>query len=128
MLTKDKQRYREITYQSALLLFILSLAGILTLTTVPEIIAPSTFSYFLFGFLVSALVWITIWYFFKKDIKKAIPLSYIFFSTLLFLKPLSIFYSPYLFLILMFISISFLYLTYRTQQEQNRLSQKKQSV
>lgn len=128
MLTKDKQRYREITYQSALLLFILSLAGILTLTTVPEIIAPSTFSYFLFGFLVSALVWITVWYFFKKDIKKAIPLSYIFFSTLLFLKPLSIFYSPYLFLILMFISISFLYLTYRTQQEQNRLSQKKQSV
>ncbi len=128
MLTKDKQRYREITYQSALLLFILSLAGILTLITVPEIIAPSTFSYFLFGFLVSALVWITIWYFFKKDIKKAIPLSYIFFSTLLFLKPLSIFYSPYLFLILMFISISFLYLTYRTQQEQNRLSQKKQSV
>jgi hypothetical protein len=128
MLTKDEQRYREITYHSALLLFILSLVGILILVITPETISPNSFPYFLIGFLVSALVWITVWYFFKKDIKKAIPLSYIFFSTLLFLKPLSIFYSPYLFLILMFISISFLYLTYRTQQEQNRLSQKKQSV
>lgn len=122
MFTKNEQRYRKITYHSALILFFLSLIGLLFLSLNPESITPDSLPYFSIGFLVSVLIWITVWYFFKKDIKKAIPFSYTVFSILLFLKPFSIFYSPYLFLVLMVISISFLYLTYKTQQEQNKLS------